>query len=143
LKHYLFFIINLINVLNLLNRVYLFKKKVCKNKKFKKEIFFYYIVFYLRSPELLCKYFGSILIKNKYHLRNLRNYLIIIYKLYLNQFINFYGFKLHLSGKLNGKMRKQKYFHKIGKMLLNTLKTKLQFYFLPLYTKYGILSIKV
>lgn len=134
----------LVNILNTLNKLYLYKKKeLYKVKEFKKEMIFYYIVFYLKSAEFLCKYIGSVLVKNKYHLKNLRYYLNNIYKLYFIRLINFYGLKLYLNGKLNGKMRKQKYFYKIGKVLLNTFKTKLQFYFLPLYTKYGIFSIKV
>ena len=124
--------------------MYIFKKKrLYKNKELKKKIMFYYISFYLKSAEFLCKYFGSILLNGKYHLKMIRHCLNNIYKLYLVKLINFYGFKLHISGKLNGKMRKSKYFYKIGKMLLNTFKTKLQFYFLPLYTKYGIFSIKI
>ena len=136
--------IYLVNILNVLHNMYIFKKKkLYKSKELRKKIMFYYISFYLKSAEFLCKYFGSILLTGKYHLRMIRYCLNNIYKLYLIQLINFYGFKLHISGKLNGKMRKSKYFYKIGKMLLNTFKTKLQCYFLPLYTKYGIFSIKV
>jgi hypothetical protein len=134
----------LINVLNILNNIYLFKtKNLYKSKELKKKIIFYYISFYLKSTNFLCKYFGSVLLKNKYHLKNIRYYLNNLYKLYLIGVINFFGFKLHIGGKLNGKMRKNKYFYKIGKILLNTFKTHVQFYFLPLYTKYGIFSIKV
>jgi len=136
--------IYLINILNIIHNIYIFKKKrLYKNKQLRQKIMFYYITFYLKSAEFLCKYFGSVLLNGKYHLKMIRQYLNNIYKLYLIKLINFYGFKLHISGKLNGKMRKSKYFYKIGKMLLNTFKTKLQFYCLPLYTKYGIFSVKV
>ena len=136
--------IYLINILNILHNMYIFKKKkLYRNKELKKKIMFYYVSFYLKSAEFLCKYFGSILLSGKYHLKMIRHCLNNIYKLYLVKLINFYGFKLHISGKLNGKMRKSKYFYKIGKMLLNTFETKLQFYFLPLYSKYGIFSIKI
>mgnify|MGYP006103747131 CR=1 FL=1 len=47
----------LVNILNILNKLYLFKISfLYKSKGFKKEILFYYIIFYLKSVEFLCKY---------------------------------------------------------------------------------------
>ena len=132
------------NILNDLSNLFLFRfKNFLSKQEIKKNIIFFYIIFYLKSASLLCKYISYVLLKNNYHLKNLRHHLNNIYKIYLNQMINFSGFKLFFSGKINGKMRKQRYFYKLGKILLNTIETKLQFYFLPLYTKYGIFSIKI
>jgi len=145
--HFNFYLTNILNNLNICNFLTFHQNKLFLNKKYnkrlKKHILFYYLFFTMSNSKLISQYFGYVLLRTKFHMKNIRFCLQTILKLYLNKTINFKGFKLFISGKLNGKMRKQKYLYKTGKFILNTFSSKINFNYLPLYTKYGIFSIKI
>jgi hypothetical protein len=109
----------------------------------KKSKFLICLFISLQKVELLCRYVGSSLCGEKQHIRNIRFYVNLIYFLYLNKLVQMKGFKLYISGKLNGKMKHQKYSYKLGKICLITFDTLVNFFYLPLYTKFGVLSIKM
>jgi ribosomal protein S3 len=83
------------------------------------------------------------LLKTKKHVKNISIFIKKIYKLYFNKIINFKGYKIAICGKLNGKMKRQKYKFKIGKIMLNSFNCRIDYFYLPLYTKYGVFSIKI
>jgi len=62
----------------------------------------------------------------------------------MKKLIKFKGLKLYIAGKLNGKMKKSKYSYQLDRYGSKTFKNKtLNFYFLPLYTRFGVFSIKL
>jgi hypothetical protein len=146
LYHYTFniFLNNMLNSLQIEKFSNLMKKKIIPifKSKDRKYSLLLFIFFSLKQTELIIRFFGHILLKTKKHTKNINIFIKKIYLLYLNSIINFKGCKMYISGKLNGKMKRQKYSFKMGDLRINTFKTHLSFFFLPLYTKYGIFSIK-
>jgi hypothetical protein len=121
----------LCNILNNLNitiyfNLFILRSHVLRKPKTKirrgKEIFrkrynlITYLFFFFKRTELLTKFFGYFLLKSKKHLRNVKSFLRFFYLLYSKQILDLKGFKLYISGKLNGNMRKRKYAFKIGEM---------------------------
>ena len=102
-----------------------------------------YFIFNLDNIELLVRYLGSLLYENHKHKVKIRFFIKSIYFLILNRLINLKGLKLYISGKLNKKMKSSKYAYKFGEIWLNTLDTSIRYYYLPLYTKFGVFSIKI
>jgi hypothetical protein len=139
-------ITNIFNKLNISFFLNIYKKTIrnyVKKKKIKKYLLLYYLFFSLTHSKLITQYFGHILLRNKFHLKNIKFCLDFLAKLNTQKIINFKGLKLFVSGKLNGKMRKMRHSYQIGKFILNTFSNKINFYYLPLYTRYGVISIKI
>ena len=122
----------------------LFLKKN-KNKKImlKRYNLLLYVYMYLKNINLFSAHIGSVLLKSNRHIKSIQFLLNRFYTLYYQQILNFKGLKLYISGKLNGKMKRQKYSYKIGKMLLNTLNFKVYYTFMPVYTKFGVFSVRI
>ena len=102
-----------------------------------------YVYMYLKNINLFSAHIGSVLLKSNRHIKSIQFLLNRFYTLYYQQILNFKGLKLYISGKLNGKMKRQKYSYKIGKMLLNTLNFKVYYTFMPVYTKFGVFSVRI
>jgi hypothetical protein len=109
----------------------------------RKLYFWLYLFFYLQNIELFTRWIGSLLSKTYQHRKKIRFFIQIIHFLFTKKLINFKGFKIYISGKLNGKMKRSKYGYKMGEIWLNTFNNKINYYYLPLYTKFGIFSLKV
>lgn len=109
----------------------------------RKLYFWLYLFFSIQNTELFTRWVGSLLSKSYQHRKKIRFFIQIIHFLTNKKLINFKGFKIYISGKLNGKMKRSKYGHKIGEIWLNTFNNKINYYYLPLYTKFGVFSLKV
>ena len=116
------------------------KRQQIKIKKYNLLIYSYFL---FKNTKLICKHLGASLLKTNRHVKNIQFLLNRLYYLYYQKILNFMGFKFYLSGKLNGKMKRQKYSYKIGKMLLQVINLKILYTFFNLYTKFGVFSIKV
>ena len=116
------------------------KKQQIKIKKYNLLIYSYFL---FKNTKLICKHLAGSLLKTNRHIKNIQFLLNRIYYLYYQKILNFMGFKFYLSGKLNGKMKRQKYSYKIGKMLLQVINFKIMYSFFNLYTKFGVFSIKI
>lgn len=145
-----------IKLINILHNIYInkilsydlerknnFILKGKRKRKEKKYSLLLFIFFLFRHTELITRVFGYMLLKTKKHIKNISIFIKKIYKLYFNKIINFKGYKIAICGKLNGKMKRQKYKFKIGKIMLNSLHCRIDYFYLPLYTKYGVFSIKI
>lgn len=109
----------------------------------RKLYFWLYLFFSIQNVELFTRWIGSLLSKTYQHRKKIKGFIQIINFLFTKKLINFKGFKVYISGKLNGKMKRSKYGYKMGEIWLNTLNNKINYYYLPLYTKFGIFSLKV
>ena len=148
LNIYLNNVLNHLNFLNFFNyyEKVLYLKNKSQNNNFvylKRYNLFLCACFSVRNIELISKYIGFILLRDKRHIRNIKIFLKRFFILYYKKILGIKGFKLYISGKINGKMRKSKYSYKVGKLLLNTLDFKIKYFYFPLYTTFGALSIKV
>ena len=135
------------NILNpLLSNYFIINKfnyKRIITKKFK-IYFFLYIFFFAKNIELIARYISFYLIKTKKHIKNAITLLRLIRYMWMKKLIKFKGLKLYIAGKLNGKMKKSKYSYQLDRYGSKTFKNKtLNFYFLPLYTRFGVFSIKL
>ena len=114
------------------------------NKQKHKIYFLMYILFYFKNIELIVKYILFLINKSHRHKRNIIFFQKIIYYLWTKKVIKFKGLNLSIFGKLNGKMKHSKFYYRLGKFGVSTfLNEKIIYYFLPLYTKFGIFSIKL
>lgn len=113
------------------------------NTRDKRFYFILYLLFISRNVELFSRYVGSSLIVSHRHRKSIMSLTKPIYYLYSKLLINPKGFKLYISGKLNGKMKRSKYAYKLGEMWISTFQNYINYFYLPLYTKFGVLSIKV
>lgn len=95
------------------------------------------------SSKIIVDYLLNLIKKNKNHHRSLKIFTNFLEKLFLYKAIKLLGFQLRVTGKLGGKMRKSKYHYKLGKVQLQTLKSRLSYDLGLSYTKFGIISIKV
>ena len=57
--------------------------------------------------------------------------------------ILFKGFRIYVTGKLNGKMRRKTYSFKTGQLAMQQINTNLDYFKSTSFTKFGTLSIKV
>lgn len=108
----------------------------------RKLYFWLYLFFSVQNIELFTRWVGSLLSKTYQHRKKIKFFIQIIHFLFVRKLINFKGFKIYISGKLNGKMKRSKYGYKMGEIWLNTFNNKINYYYLPLYTKFGIFSLK-
>jgi hypothetical protein len=118
------------------------------NNKYRKQEFFYVfhtiILSFIYNKAKLLSDFISILIKNdKKHNKILKNFITIIEKVFYSNMVKLKGFKLRLSGKIGGKMRKSKFQYLLGKVQLQKLNLYLDFSLSISYTKFGAISVKV
>ena len=146
-KYYFkFYEIHVNNIINTLISEYFFttynKSLILKCKK-RKIYLVLYLTISLKNIELLVRYIGSLLYKTYQHRKIIKIIVYSIIYIYLKKLINFKGFKIFIAGKLNGKMKKSKYRFKLGETWLNTFNNKINYYYLPLNTKFGIFSLKI
>jgi ribosomal protein S3 len=99
-------------------------------------------LFYFNSS-LLSNYLSFLIKNSDKHYVVLKNVVKVLQNFYLVSHIKLLGIQLRLSGKLGGKMRKSKYHYQLGKVQLQTLKSKLSYDLGNSYTKYGVISVKV
>ena len=119
------------------------KQNIKQQFKIKRHNLLFYSYFLFKNTELICKHIGSSLLKTNQHVKNVQFLLNRLYYLYSQKILNLKGFKFYLSGKLNGKMKRQKYSYKIRKMLLQTINVRIFYSYFNLYTTFGVFSIKV
>lgn len=112
-------------------------------KKEKKSKFLICLFINFRKVELLCRYMGSRLYNKKRHYKEIFWFTKLISLFYRSNQVHFKGFKFYISGKLNGNMKRKKYSYKLGKIRLNSLNTLVDYFYLPLYTKFGVISLKM
>lgn len=113
-------------------------------KSSQRKIFFLiYLFFSTHNVELFTRWVGSLLRKTYQHRKKIKYFIQTIYFLFTQNLVNFKGFKIYISGKLNGKMKRSKYGYKMGEIWLNTFNIRINYYYLPLYTKFGVFSLKV
>jgi hypothetical protein len=111
-------------------------------RKYKQSYLFIYAALSVNNAEVIVRYIGSLLRESHRHKKSLFLVIKKIHLLYKKKIVNFKGFRLFVSGKLNSKMRRSNFAYQLGSVLLSTLVTPVSFYFIPLYTKYGVFSIK-
>jgi len=143
-------ILNYININNFLNyfdtslhlirkpflrKRLLVRKKIVNKKRYNLML---YLFFFFKNTELIAKFFAYSLLKTKKHIKSVKISLRLFYSLFIKQLLSLKGFKIYISGKLNGNMRKRKYAFKIGDMWLNTLDINVRHFFFPLFTKFGV-----
>ena len=109
----------------------------------RKLYFWIYLFFSIQNTELFTRWVGSLLSRTYQHRKKIKFFIQIIHFLFIRKLVNFKGFKIYISGKLNGKMKRSKYGYKMGEIWLNTFNNKINYYYLPLYTKFGIFSLKI
>ena len=95
-----------------------------------------------KKAKVISEYLVVLIKKNKNHQKILNNFILILEKIFFLNIIKLKGFKIRLSGKLNGKMRKSKFQYKLGKVQLQILNIFLNFNINISYTKFGTISIK-
>lgn len=114
------------------------------NKQKHKIYFLMYTLFYFKNTELIVRYISFLINKSYRHKRNIMFFRKMIYYLWIKKIIKFKGFNLSILGKLNGKMKRSKFYYRVGKFGVSTfLNEKIVYYYLPLYTKFGVFSIKL
>lgn len=118
------------------------------NKKYKqKKIFFIFHTFLLsvvyNNSSIITEHLAFMIQRERNHRKTLQNFTKIVEKIFFSNTLNFTGFQLRVSGKLNGKMRKSKYNYTLGKVQLQILKQQLSYSMSVSYTKFGILSVKI
>lgn len=114
------------------------------NKQKHKIYFLMYTLFYFKNVELIVRYISFIINKSHRHKRNIAFFRKMIYYLWTKKVIKFKGFNLYILGKLNGKMKRSQFYYRVGKFGLSTFSNeKIVYYYLPLYTKFGVFSIKL
>jgi len=129
--------------LNYYEKTFFLERSRLKKIRLKRYYLLLYTYFVFKNVELIAKHLGSIMIKSFRHIKSIQFLLNQFYVLYSQEILNLKGIKIYISGKLNGNMRKRKYSYKIGKILLNTINTRVSYFLFPLKTKFGIFSIKV
>ena len=114
------------------------------NKQKHKIYFLMYTLFYFKNVELVARYISFLINKSYRHKRNISFFRKMIYYLWTKKVIKFKGLNLCILGKLNGKMKRSKFYYRVGKFGVTTfLNEKIVYYYLPLYTKFGVFSIKL
>lgn len=135
-----------IKINNILLKKSLFLKSKL-NSKYKKQEFFHFfhtiiLSFTYNKAKLLADFLCILIKQDKKHNKTLKNFITIIEKIFYSNITKIKGFKLRLSGKIGGKMRKSKFQYLLGKVELQKLKLYLDFSLSVSYTKFGVISIK-
>jgi ribosomal protein S3 len=127
--------------LNLYSIFEFIKKKNYLNKETKIMIYIFSYALYTRNIFLISNYIKQMLMKKKYHQRQIRT-IVRILGSFFKLFGNFLGFRLQFKGRINGARRKKKQTYQKGKVPLNSLNCNIKYHFTEFKTPSGICSIK-
>lgn len=127
--------------LNLYSIFEFIKKKNYLNKETKIMIYIFSYALYTRNIFLISNYIKQMLMKKKYHQRQIRT-IVRILGTFFKLFGNFLGFRLQFKGRINGARRKKKQTYQKGKVPLNSLNCNIKYHFTEFKTPSGICSIK-
>ena len=150
LQHTLFFLINKSIQIKINNiwlhkgvpRVPLFGDTI-KQIVFRYNFFTLYLSLVYKNSQLLAEYLSECIKKDKQHRKILQKCTDSIEKIFFSKLLFLSGMQIRVTGKLGGKMRRSKYHYKLGTVQLQTLKHFVSYSCLPVYTKFGLISIKV
>ena len=104
-------------------------------------IYIFSYALYTRNIFLISNYIKQMLMKKKYHQRQIRT-IVRILGSFFKLFGNFLGFRLQFKGRINGARRKKKQTYQKGKVPLNSLNCNIKYHFTEFKTPSGICSIK-
>jgi hypothetical protein len=104
--------------------------------------FMFYISCKLRMVSIFTRYLAKTLSFEKRHKKLFWQVVNTVTK--LNAYLSlFKGFRMYVTGKLDGKMRRKKYSFKFGQLAVQQIKTNLDYSTSVSFTKYGAISIKI
>jgi len=104
--------------------------------------FMFYISCKLRMVGIFTRYLAKMLSFEKRHKKLFWQVVNTVTK--LNAYLSlFKGFRMYVTGKLDGKMRRKKYSFKFGQLAVQQIETSLDYSTSVSYTKYGTISIKI
>jgi ribosomal protein S3 len=101
-----------------------------------------YLTCKLRFSSILARFIAKQLSFEKKH-KSLLWQIARIVKVLNNRLSLFNGLKLYVTGKLIGKMRRQAYSFKLGKLPLQKIESNLDFCKTTSFTKFGTISVKL
>ena len=104
--------------------------------------FILYLSCKLRLAGIFAKYLAKSLASENKHRRLLWQVVNSIQQL-RSHLALFKGFRIYVTGKLNGKMRRKTYSFKTGQLAMQQINTNLDYFKSTSFTKFGTLSIKV
>lgn len=110
---------------------------------FRYNFFTLYLALVYKNSKLLAEYLSEAIKKDKQHRKILQKCTDAIEKIFFSKLLFLSGLQIRVTGKLGGKMRRSKYHYKLGTVQLQTLKHFVSYSCLPVYTKFGLISIKV
>jgi hypothetical protein len=110
---------------------------------FRYNFFTLYLALLYKNSKLLADYLAECIKKDKQHRKILQKCTDAIEKIFFSKLLFLSGMQIRVTGKLGGKMRRSKYHYKLGTVQLQTLKHFVSYSCLPVYTKFGLISIKV
>lgn len=132
-----------INFINILSKT---PKGICIKKPRFDNLHAFYITLlattYTNSL-FLANFLALRLRSSKNHRKILSKFIEVLESSFYSNYIKLVGVQIRVSGKLGGKMRKSKYHYKLGKVQLQTIQQNLNYSYVPSYTKFGVLSVKI
>jgi hypothetical protein len=114
-----------------------------KQLVFRYNFFTLYLALVYKNSKLVADYLSEAIKKDKQHRKTLQKCTDSIEKIFFSKLLFLSGMQIRVTGKLGGKMRRSKYHYKLGTVQLQTLKHFVSYSCLPVYTKFGLISIKV
>lgn len=82
-------------------------------------------------------------LKNKKHINTLSSYLNLVKIIFMSSILPLSGLKIQVAGRLNGKLRKSRFGYFFGSIKQMTFNNNCNFVFEPIYTQYGVFSLKI
>jgi hypothetical protein len=116
---------------------------IIKQLGFRYNFFTLFLALFYKNSKLLTEYLAECIIKNKQHLKILQKCTAFIEKIFFSKLLFLSGVQIRVTGKLGGKMRCSKYHYKLGTVQLQTLKHFVSYNCKSVYTKFGLISIKI
>jgi len=110
---------------------------------FRYNFFTLFLALFYKNSKLLADYLSECIKKDKQHRKILQKCTDFIEKIFFSKLLYLSGIQVRVTGKLGGKMRRSKYHYKFGTVQLQTLKHFVSYHCNPVYTKFGLISIKI
>jgi len=135
-----------INSILLINGLFLNKNiyEFFKQLKFRVVFYCLFLAINYNSSQIISKYLGELIKKQKNHLSILKVFIYYLDEYFCLNLVKLLGLQLRVTGKLGGKLRKSKYHYKLGIVKLQELfYGSLSYSMIIVYTKFGIISIKI
>jgi len=138
--------LNMFYKINFINILLKTPKDICIKKPRFDNLHAFYITLLATTytnSSFLANFLALKLRSSKNHRKILSKFIWVLEDSFYSNYIKLVGVQIRVSGKLGGKMRKSKYHYKLGKVQLQTIQQNLNYSYVPSYTKFGVLSVKI